>query len=142
PAPAPAPAPAAAAPAPAAVGGPAISIPSLEEWEVPIACFRCGGEYTVPFRYFRPGVVFYCPHCTGSFVATIPIYDRMARALRAFHGSWTKTFEEFREKRARELEAFEQKQRALLEEFEADLKTASREAIPPGARPKRRRIFG
>jgi ferredoxin len=134
-----------AAPAPAAApasDGLAMSIPSLEEWEVPIACFRCGGEYTVPFRYFRPGVVFYCPHCTGSFVPNSEIYDRLSRSLRAFYGSWTKSFEEFRDKRARELEAFEQKQRALLEEFESGLKTASREATPAGAPPKRRSVFG
>ena len=115
--------------------------PSLDEWEVPISCFRCSGEYTVPFGYFRPGVVFYCPHCSGSFVPTGPIYDRVATALGRFHESWSKAFEGFREKRRRELEAFETRQRTLLEEFEQQLKAISRDLKPPGAKPPKRTWF-
>src|SRR6185503_9548583 len=62
PAPAPAAAqPAAAAPqaaAPAEVSG-GLAIPAPDDWEIPIRCFRCTGDYTVPFKYFRAGVVFY-----------------------------------------------------------------------------------
>src|SRR5439155_55453 len=66
-----APAPAAAAPAPAAAPAAAaddnagLALPDPDEWEIPIACFRCSGEYTVPFRYFRAGVGFSCPHCSA-----------------------------------------------------------------------------
>src|SRR5205807_8269244 len=51
-----APAPAAAAPAPAAAPAAAaddnagLAPPDSDEWEIPIAGFRCSGEYTVPFR--------------------------------------------------------------------------------------------
>lgn len=137
--------PPAAAPAPPASQAsndvPSIAIPALEEWEVPISCFRCSGEYTVPFRHFRPGVVFYCPHCSGSFVPTSSVYEEIAGRLRKFHQSWTRAFEEFREKRRREIEAFEDRQRSLLAGFEKELKMVSREVKPPGA-PRRRSLFG
>ena len=136
---APAPAAAPAAPVPAVAAAPAEAVPparSLEDWDVPIPCFRCGGEYAVPFRYFRPGVVFYCPHCTGSFVPTGPIYEQIATRLRRFHESWTKSFETFREKRQRELEAFEKRQREALERFETELRQVSRESRPAGVKPK------
>ena len=141
-------------PAPAVITAPAspaaqptaetlrIGIPALEEWEVPIACFRCGGDYAVSFRFFRPGVVFYCPHCTGSFVPTSSIYDEIAGRLRKFHQSWIRAFEEFREKRQREIEAFENQQRSFLASFEKDLKTVARDVKPAGAPPRRRSIFG
>src|SRR5215469_8556476 len=44
PAQAPAPPPPAAAPAVAEEAAPGLAIPPLEEWEVPIRCFRCQGE--------------------------------------------------------------------------------------------------
>jgi hypothetical protein len=112
-----------------------------EDGAVPLTCFRCEGEYSVPFGYFRPGVVFYCPHCTGSYVPTRPIYDRVSRSLRRFHESWTRAFEQFRERRRRELEEFETRQRALLEEFEKSLKATTRELPPAGVKP-RFRWFG
>src|SRR5581483_10932534 len=40
-----------------------LAIPAPEEWEVPITCYRCGGEYAVPVPTYRAGVVFRCPHC-------------------------------------------------------------------------------
>src|SRR5215813_5974756 len=48
--PAPAPVAATAVAAPAVEDSrPGLAIPSPEEWEVPIRCFRCQGEYSVPF---------------------------------------------------------------------------------------------
>ena len=66
-APAPQPTPASVAPAtPALPSEVGLAIPVLEEWEIPIRCFRCSGDYTVPFKYFRAGTVFYCPLCRSS----------------------------------------------------------------------------
>jgi hypothetical protein len=114
----------------------ALSIPPLEDWEIPIACFRCQGEYAVAYRHFRPGVVFYCPHCTASYVPTTEIYEEISRALRGFHQSWVRAFEEFHERRRRELESFEAAQRAQLERFEAALRRLTRELLPPGVKPR------
>src|SRR5262249_13941766 len=88
PAPAPAPVAAARAPAPAVVEDthPGLAIPPPEDWEVPIHCFRCQGEYAVPFPTYRAGTVFRCPHCLGSFVPTLSMVRAVAEAVERFHG--------------------------------------------------------
>ena len=136
---APAPAPVAAAPATESLSA---TIPNLDEWEVPISCVRCEGDYTVPFQYFRIGVVFYCPHCTASFVVTSTIYKSVTTAIEDFHKRWTKAFEEFQEKRRRELAAFEEKQRQELETFAKTLHKVVAGANPPGKPHRRLSRFG
>src|SRR5204863_4675728 len=143
--PAPAPVPSAPAPIdppPAAVEEfVGLALPDPDEWEIPIACFRCTGEYAVPFRYFRAGVVFSCPHCNGSFVPTLSMVRGVEEALARFHGRWTKAFETLQERRRRELEQFEDRQRAELEAFSAELRTIATREKPPGAPAKPRGFF-
>ena len=152
PKPKPEPAPAAAAAAPKAAPAPpaakpagietSVTIPDLEEWEVPIACFHCEGEYAVAFKHFRPGVVLRCPHCTGSFVATSTIYKNVAAALRDFNEGWRRAFEDFQERRRSELLAFEEGRRRELEEFNETLKTVNAGVNPPGKQRRRLSLFG
>jgi ferredoxin len=137
-APAPAPAPVAAAPAEEAGG---LALPSPDEWEIPIRCFRCSGDYTVPFQYFRAGVVFYCPHCQGSFVPTLGMVRGVEESLHRFYTGWTRAFEEFHEKRRREMEHFEETQRAALERFDEELRRVATSDKPPGAPTKRKGFF-
>ena len=133
-----------AAPTEAAPAGAEVSvaIPEIEEWEVPIECFRCHGVYAVAFKHFRSGVVFYCPFCQGSYVVTTAMYGHVSRALHEFHTRWRQDFEAFQEKRQHELQAFEDQQRTRLEAFNESLKNASHEFRPPGAPRKRAWIFG
>ena len=133
---------AAPVPAPAAVVESALSIPEIEEWEVPIECFRCRGTYAVAFKHFRSGVVFYCPFCQGSYVINTAMHGHVSRALREFHTQWRQDFDNFQERRQRELEEFEERQRARLEAFNESLTNASHEFKPPGAPRKRAWIFG
>jgi len=143
PAAAPKPAPATVAPAPAPAADLfSLTIPDANDWEVPINCVRCEGDYTVPFQYFRIGVVFYCPQCTASFVVTSTIYKNVATAIDSFHARWTKAFAEFQEKRRRELEAFEEKQKQELEGFSEMLRKVATDANPPGRVHKRLSMFG
>jgi ferredoxin len=145
---APTPAAAAAAPAaPVAAAAPAAAlpttaIPEVGEWEVPIQCHRCQGAYSVPFRHFRSGVVFYCPFCSNSYVVQTAMHNHVARQLREFHAKWQAEFDAFQEKRQRQLDDFEESQRAELEAFNESLKRASYEFKPPGAPRKRAWIFG
>jgi ferredoxin len=147
---APAPPAAAPAPAPAAVTAPVAvaveppagqALPALDDWEIPIVCRECEGEYTVAFQYLRPGVVFYCPHCQASFVPTRTTYLEIAKALERFHGRWEKAFDTFQEARRRELAEFEERQRTELADFEDRLRafTRSGQAATGTAR---RRWFG
>jgi ferredoxin len=137
PAPAPLPPPAAAAPA-AVEEAPGLAIPPLEEWEVPIRCFRCQGEYEVPFATYRAGTVFRCPYCLGSFVPTLSMVRGVADALERFHDGWTKAFERFHDKRQRELAQFEERQRQELARFEQEIRDIAARERAPGAPIKRR----
>ena len=139
--PLPAAAPAAPQPVAAALESIGLAIPDPDEWEIPIDCFRCGGEYSVPFRYFRAGMVFYCPHCQGSFVPTLSMVRGVEDALARFHGRWTKSFEDFHERRRRELDQFEDRQRAELERFSGELRAIATREKPPGAPAKRKGFF-
>ena len=146
PTPAPA-APPAPASAPVPVATPAadslsVSIPALDEWEVPIRCQRCDGEFSAPFRHFRVGVVFYCTHCAGSLVVNSSMFKDVAAALDGFHAEWTADFAAFQEKRRRELEAFEERKRADLEAFSAELKQVVGQAKPAGRVHRRLSLLG
>jgi ferredoxin len=130
-------------PTPVTSPGPtSAGIPEIEEWEVPIECFRCHGTYAVAFRHFRSGVVFYCPFCQGSYVVTTSMRSNVSHALRDFHKSWSTEFDSFQERRQRELAEFEERQHAKLEAFNDSLKRSSHEFKPPGAPRKRAWIFG
>jgi len=136
----PPPAPAAAAPvvAPTDGGG---SLPDIDEWEIPIDCFRCTGGYTVPYGSYRAGVVFRCPHCNGSLVPTLSMVRGVSEFLETFYAHWTAEFERFRERRQRELEAFEQRQQRALEEFGDRMGAVATRDRAPGAGQKRRGFF-
>ncbi len=144
-APAPPPAPVAAptpAAAPAPVAASSLSIPSVDEWEVPINCHRCDGEYSAPFRHFRIGVVFYCTHCGVSLVVNSSMFKDVATALDSFHAQWVSDFEAFQAKRQRELEEFEERKRVDLENFSAALKQEVAKAKPAGRTHRRLSLFG
>ena len=73
---------------------------------MPIRCFRCEGEYTVPYATYRAGTVFRCPHCLASLVPTLSMVRAVREAVEQFHAQWSATFERLHEKRRRELELF------------------------------------
>ena len=102
------------------------ALPAVDDWEIPIICRECEGEYTVAFQFLRPGVVFYCPHCQASFVPLRSTYLELAKALEQFSGRWQAAFDDFQEKRRREIDAFEERQRRELAEFEDRLREFTR----------------
>lgn len=119
-----------------------LSLPSMDEWEVPIDCGSCQGTYAVAFRHLRCGVVLRCPYCTSSYIVTTAMHGNVSRALEAFHSRWTEEFETFQSRRHRELEEFEDRQRRGLEAFNESIKQISLAVRPPGAPRKRAWIFG
>jgi ferredoxin len=144
---APAPAPV-APPAPAAALAPVavaaddgLAMPSIEDWEIPIRCFRCSGEYTVPFENYRAGVVFRCPYCMSSLVPNLSMVRAVGETLEQFHATWSDAFRTFQAKRQRELAAFEEKQRRELAAFEERLKEIAVRERAAGAPVKRRGFF-
>ncbi len=134
------PPPAAVVAAPVAEPASGLAVPPPEDWDVPVHCFRCQGEYAVPFSSYRAGTVFRCPHCLGSFVPTLSMVRAVGEALERFHGRWAATFDRFHDKRRRELEQFEEHQRQELARFEGELRTVATRERAPGA-PAPRRSF-
>jgi ferredoxin len=114
----------------------------LAEWDIPIECFRCGRTYGISYKYFRSGVVLYCPACHGSYVVTTTLYGYVSPAVREFHARWREQFDRVQAERPKDLKEFEEQQRLQLERFNESLKKASREIRAPGAPRKRAWIFG
>jgi ferredoxin len=145
PAPAVAPPPAAPVPAPAAsVEVSTLGIPEVNDWEVPLSCYKCEQEYALAFERFRIGTVLNCPnpYCTASLTVTSTMYKNVANALDAFHARWKADFDAFREKRRRELEAFEVEKQAELEDFADALRKAVSDVKPAGKPWRRLSRFG
>ncbi|HVA82116.1 MAG TPA: hypothetical protein VNF29_14410, partial [Candidatus Binataceae bacterium] len=143
-----APKPAASAPAPSKPAPAVVAIAppqaGLSEefnpiaWEVPVGCKDCNETFSIPYRHFQAGVVFYCPSCSGSYVPN----STMARVVR-------ETFEKFYARRraeqdaierrhARERELFATRQALEMAEFKQRVAELGREMKPAGklVRPK------
>jgi ferredoxin len=142
-APAPKPAAAAATPkpaapqaAPAAAPVAAVAADASEfdpaSWEVPIVCHLCNADYTIPYRHFRVGMVFYCPSCSASFVPNKTIYEAVRKQFEGFYGRRKREREEFERRRARELEQFEARQAAEMEAFREALDKMAQDMKPAG----------
>jgi ferredoxin len=101
-------------------------------WEVPVACKDCNEQYTIPYRHFQVGVVFYCPQCSGSFVPTSTIVRTVLDAFEGFYALRRRAREVFERRRERELEQFEAKQAAEMDGFNARLQEIARTIKPAG----------
>jgi ferredoxin len=137
----------AAAPAAAPAGvvyaeqAPGLAIPSPEDWEIPVHCFRCEGDYAVPFENYQAGVVFRCPFCQSSTVPTLSMVQAVRESIEAFYDKWATTFETFHDRRRRDLEMFEDRQRQEMEQFETKLRRLANRERAPGAPVKRKPFF-
>ena len=132
-----APAVAAAKPAPLAPAAAVASSASSAEfsplaWEVPVICKDCHEPWTIPYRLFEKGVVFHCPHCSGSFVPKTAMYRAVKETFEGFYNSRRADRETFERKRAREAAAFEAKQAAEMEAFKQKLEQLAQSMKPAG----------
>ncbi len=148
PPPQPATKPAAAAPKPTPVAPPPPPAPSAAPsslaqdaselefdpttWVVPVICKNCNEQFEIAYRHFQVGVVFYCPHCSGSFVPTSTLFRTVRDMFEGFYGRRRKEREAFEQRRARELEQFRAKQAAEMEEFKEKLAENARTMRPAG----------
>ena len=141
PAPKPAPAPAVAT-APPAVAAPAASAADAEydpiAWEVPVVCKDCNEPFTIPYRHFQAGVVFYCPSCSGSYVPKTTMARIVRETFENFYGQRRAEREGLQKRHQREQEALEAKQVAEMEAFKKRLEELGHEMKPAGkvVRPK------
>jgi ferredoxin len=137
-----APAKPAAAAAGLAVAAPA-PLPGRDEfdpmtWQVPIICHHCNHNYTIPFRQFQVGVVFYCPSCSGSFVPNSVLYKSARDSFERFYGARRREREAYERKRARDQAEFEQRQAAHSATFKKSLHDMAEQMKPAGKLVRRR----
>jgi len=69
---------------PIAVAAAAAPVDSLSDFEIPVACRTCDGEFAVAFRFFQPGVVLRCPHCGYNFTPGQRLFIAVSERLDAF----------------------------------------------------------
>ncbi len=136
PAPKPA-APAAKAAAPVATAPLAAAPVASEEydpssWKVPVICKDCRQEFAIPYPQFQPGVVFYCPHCSGSFVPNTTLVRNVRDTFEGFYGRYRKELESFERRRAKELADFQARRAAEMEAFKQRLQDLAQAMKPAG----------
>jgi len=117
-------------------------VPALETFEIPIDCFRCGHQYTVPFKHFRTGVVHFCPACRGSFVVTRSLHGHVDRAAHQVHAELCREVEVSRARSAEARQALVERVRGRLDAFVDEIRQSAKQFRPPGAPRKRAGIFG
>jgi hypothetical protein len=100
-------------------------------WEVPVICKDCGQGFNPPYRHFRPGVVFHCPHCHGSFVPNIPMYRAVRDAFETFYGNRKRGLEEFA-RLGGDQPAFQRRRAGELKKFTRALDNLAHEMRPAG----------
>jgi ferredoxin len=135
-------APAAAAPAAAPAPKPqpvAVAVPaaSAEEydpatWSVPVDCKDCNEPFSIPYRHFQAGVVFYCPNCSGSFVPNTKLCRNVREAFEGFYGRRRRERDRLESRRAKELADFEAREAADAEAFAKQLQEMALAAKPAG----------
>jgi ferredoxin len=84
----------AAVDAPAAVAAPVASqvaaartepaAGSLSDFEIPVTCRTCDGEFAVAFQFFQPGIVLRCPHCGYNFTPGQRAFHAVSERLERF----------------------------------------------------------
>jgi ferredoxin len=133
---APKPAPAAAVSAPAQAGLSEEFNPIA--WEVPVVCKDCGETFSIPYRHFQAGVVFYCPSCSGSYVPKSTMARVVRETFENFYARRRAEQEATRRRQQREREVFEARQNAEMIEFKKRVIELGREMKPAGklVRPK------
>lgn len=120
----------------------AASIPALDDWGVPLACFRCSGQFEVPFQFIRPGTVLHCPHCGGSVVPNTTMYQNIAGPVVRFYEWWSEELEKMKKRRQAELDRFEAELHGKLEGLKSEVRGIDGDAELAGAPQRDRGFFG
>jgi hypothetical protein len=105
-------------------------------WELPAVCKDCDKEFKVPYRHFQAGVVFHCPHCHGSYVPTLPMYQRVHDAFETFYGRMRR--ERDHTSQSSNDTGFKERFGRELAEFHKTLQRLARELHPAGKMVRRK----
>lgn len=101
-------------------------------WAVPVECKDCSEPFSIPYRHFQAGVVFYCPNCSGSFVPNTKLCRNVREAFEGFYGRRRRERERLESRRAKEVAEFEAREAAEAEAFAKQLQEMAQSAKPAG----------
>lgn len=130
-----------------------VELPDIEEWEIPVRCFKCGERYKEQAGHFMIGNVLWCPHCHKSMVVKDNLNFRIRTALKEFYERWERELVESRARRERELREFKEKREKESRDFQAQqelelakikhqLQEISESYDAPGKPAQKRSLFG
>ena len=135
------PADAAAAPAAAVATGPVMmTAPTVgpSDFEVPIKCRSCDGDYAVAFRHLSPGKILRCPYCGVSFNPDRKMYLSIARRLDVYAEQLNEEIDRHNVHAEAEQILFE----TNVEDLRGSAEREIRRIIDEATEPPRRSIFG
>jgi hypothetical protein len=105
-------------------------------WQVPVICKDCGKDFSLPYRHFKAGVVFHCPHCHGSFVPKVEMDRDVRQTFETFYARRQQAREQF-ERGGGDAAAFRATQERELQEFRRALDQLAHAMRPAGKMVKR-----
>lgn len=120
---------------------PFLTLPEMENWEIPVHCFKCGEAHTVPAKHLMIGNVLFCPNCYQSIVVKDDLNFKIRTALKEFYEIWEKELQEFQTKREKELSHFIAHQERAIERLKEQFHRISESYDAPGKPDKRRSFF-
>jgi predicted nucleic acid-binding Zn-ribbon protein len=130
-----------------------MQLPDIDEWRIPVRCFRCGETYEAQAHQFMIGNVLFCPHCHKSMVVKDSLSFQIRTALKESYERWQKArldleakrereLQGLREKRARELQAFLENERRSVVSLKEQLRSITESYDAPGRAAKKRSVLG
>jgi Pyruvate/2-oxoacid:ferredoxin oxidoreductase delta subunit len=128
-------------------------LPEVEDWRIPVRCFRCAKTYDVPARQFMIGNVLFCPHCQKSLVVKDTLSFQIRTALKEAYEGWRnaranletkreRELKEFLEKRDREIQEIIESERRSVEKLKDQLNMITESYDAPGRPAKKRSLLG
>jgi ferredoxin len=123
-------------PQPVATATPA-SAASVEEydpstWAVPVECKDCNEPFSIPYRHFQAGVVFFCPNCSGSFVPNSKLCRNVREAFEGYYVRRRRERERLEVRQAKERADLEAREVAEADAFGKQLQQMAESAKPSG----------
>jgi hypothetical protein len=128
------------------------ALPEVEEWEIPVRCFRCHHSYNMPAHQFMIGNVLFCPHCHKSMVVKDTLSFQIRASLKEAYETWQsarsdldakrqRELKELLEKREREVQELIASERRSMEKLKEKLNEITETYDAPGKAAKRRGLL-
>ena len=104
---------------------------SIEDFDVPIICRSCDGNFTVAYRFLSPGIYLRCPYCGAPFCPTQRMYLTIGQRLDRYADEVNEEIDRHNAVIAAEQDEFEGRAADLRAAAERDVRTTMNEMTEP-----------